>query len=165
MTRPTQLGTRALVVFAEGEPGAARREVAVLWVQYDGYPAGLGRRLVSCLKGKVVADGDTDAAARVSGVGDLAAQVIAYLKGLDAVDYERVGTRWEAVQVPVNRAGGHHLYASGARDLGEEYVYTLVCPPRTSSERGEGRLWLEVVSAAEGALFSGWLDDYAPVNP
>jgi hypothetical protein len=81
-------------------------EIVVLYRQYDGYPTGHGRDLLSFLNNMEIVNGISNNEERkiANGMGCLSAQVVAYLK-----------------EAP----GDFYLHSAGTRDIGEEFIYTL----------------------------------------
>lgn len=135
------MGTRCLTVADEN------KEILCMYRQMDGYPSGHGKELKEAFKGFRITNGISgDKTNSANGMGCLAAQIVAKFK---------------------DDVGGIYLYASGEREVGEEYVYSI-------SEK-DGRIWLDVLEG-EVAFFGlpgtkpelmewiyhGWLDDFEP---
>ena len=97
------MGTRSLTVFNNEMDN---EEIVVLYRQYDGYPTGHGRDLLSFLNNMEIVNGISNNEERkiANGMGCLSAQVVAYLK-----------------EAP----GNFYLHSAGTRDIGEEFIYTL----------------------------------------
>ena len=97
------MGTRSLTVFNNEMDNS---EIVVLYRQYDGYPTGHGRDLLSFLNNMEIVNGISNNEERkiANGMGCLSAQVVAYLK-----------------EAP----GDFYLHSAGTRDIGEEFIYTL----------------------------------------
>ena len=97
------MGTRSLTVFNNEMDN---EEIVVLYRQYDGYPTGHGRDLLSFLNNMEIVNGISNNEKRkiANGMGCLSAQVVAYLK-----------------EAP----GDFYLHSAGTRDIGEEFIYTL----------------------------------------
>ena len=97
------MGTRSLTIFNNEWDN---EEIVVLYRQYDGYPTGHGRDLLSFLNNMNMVNGISNNEKRkiANGMGCLSAQVIAYLK-----------------EAP----GDFYLHSAGTRDIGEEFIYTL----------------------------------------
>jgi len=97
------MGTRSLTVFNNEMDNS---EIVVLYRQYDGYPTGHGRDLLSFLNNMEIVDGISNTEKRriANGMGCLSAQIVAYLK-----------------EAP----GDFYLHSAGTRDIGEEFIYTL----------------------------------------
>ena len=97
------MGTRSLTVFNNEMDN---EEIVVLYRQYDGYPTGHGRDLLSFLNNMEIVDGISNTEKRriANGMGCLSAQVVAYFK-----------------EAP----GDFYLHSAGTRDIGEEFIYTL----------------------------------------
>lgn len=154
------MGTRSLTIFKDANE-EDQAEFAVLYCQFDGYPSGHGADILECLKGKVVVNGfENDN--QVNGAGDMAVQLIAFLKQKHARKFD--GTLGEYVPKPVNTPGGLRLMAAGSRDAGEEYLYTITCPkhPHDWTAEWKGSLLLTVEEADDEVLFEGLLDDFDP---
>ena len=97
------MGTRSLTVFNNEMDN---EEIVVLYRQYDGYPTGHGRDLLSFLNNMEIVNGISNNEERkiANRMGCLSAQVVAYLK-----------------EAP----GNFYLHSAGTRDIGEEFIYTL----------------------------------------
>ena len=97
------MGTRSLTVFKNEMDNS---EIVVLYRQYDGYPTGHGRDLLSFLNNMEIVNGISNNEKRkiANGMGCLSAQIVAYLK-----------------EAP----GDFYLHSAGTRDIGEEFIYTL----------------------------------------
>ena len=97
------MGTRSLTVFNNEMDNS---EIVVLYRQYDGYPTGHGRDLLSFLNNMEIVNGISPNEKRkiANGMGCLSAQIVAYLK-----------------EAP----GDFYLHSAGTRDIGEEFIYTL----------------------------------------
>jgi hypothetical protein len=96
------MGTRSLTVINDNE-GV---EICVLYRQLDGYLKGHGEELKSFLQEFVIESGLglKKAKRTANGMDCLAAQIVAHFK---------------------KEAGGFYLFPAGARDCGEEYIYTV----------------------------------------
>jgi hypothetical protein len=96
------MGTRSLTVVLESNS----TEICVLYRQFDGHPSGHGRELKQFLHDVVVVSGLSleNSKRTANGMNCLAAQIVAHFK---------------------TEAGGFYLYPAGARDCGEEYIYTV----------------------------------------
>ena len=105
------MGTRSLTVFVETwiNPDTKEqneKELAVMYRQMDGYPSGHGAELKEFLQDFTVVNGLSLETKKVAnGMGCLACQVVEHFKQ--------------------GEPGGFYLDAAGARDCGEEYIYTL----------------------------------------
>lgn len=157
------MGTRSLTVFKDANEEGDDAEFAVLYRQFDGYPTGLGADILECFKGKVVVNGYNDDN-QINGAGDMAVQLIAFLKQKESRNYDyKTG---EYTPKPVNTPGGLYLRAPGTRDCGEEFIYTLICPkaPTDWTTKWEGKLLLTVEETYRGGklLYEGPLDDFRP---
>ena len=97
------MGTRSLTVFNNEMDNS---EIVVLYRQYDGYPTGHGRDLLSFLNNMEIVNGISNNEKRkiANGMGCLSAQIVAHLK-----------------EAP----GDFYLHSAGTRDIGEEFIYTL----------------------------------------
>lgn len=157
------MGTRALTVFKDANEEGDKAEFAVLYRQFDGYPTGLGADILECFKGKVVVNG-YNADNQINGAGDMAVQLIAFLKVKGSKGYDP--KTFEDFPKPVNTPGGLYLRAPGTRDCGEEFIYTITCPrpPEDWAAKWEGKLLLTVEECyGSGAvLYEGPLDDFDP---
>lgn len=108
------MGTRCLTVVQD----EAKKDVIVMYRQFDGYPEGHGAELANFLKPFVIVNGyslDCKAGTHANGIGCLAAQLVAHFK---------------------KEIGGFYLHASGTRDVGEEFTYVV-------TER-DGKPYLEI---------------------
>lgn len=96
------MGTRSLTV-VKSEDG--KKEIIVMYRQYDGYPAGHGLELAEYLASFRVCNGFGEKVENLAnGMGCLAGQIVAHFK----------------IEV-----GQFYLYPSKSRDLGEEWIYTV----------------------------------------
>lgn len=101
------MGTRCLTVFQDSD----RKEICVMYRQFDGYPSSHGNDLKELLGGMQVVNGISGRDQKIAnGIGCLAAQVIAHFK---------------------KEPGGFYVHPAGTRDCGEEFIYTLHCPTQT----------------------------------
>lgn len=102
------MGTRSLTIFTE-HSHLGNREIVVMYRQMDGYPSGHGIELASFLSPFVIVNGFTygDTRTIANGMGCLAAQTIAQFKLESGV-------------------GSIYLHAAGTRDIGEEFIYTVI---------------------------------------
>jgi hypothetical protein len=158
------MGTRSLVVFKDANLEPHGGEFAVLYRQFDGYPTGMGADILECFKGKVTVNG-YNADHQINGPGDMAVQLIAFLKVKNARGFD--ATLNEYIPKPVNTPGGLYLHPPGTRDCGEEYVYAITCPKVPEgplSHKWEGSLLLTVEDCyGEGhLLYEGPLDAFDP---
>jgi hypothetical protein len=84
---------------------AERKEICVLYRQFDGYPEGHGKALRNFLKGKEIVNGYSSGDEKnFNGMGCLTAQVIAHFK---------------------KDIGNFYVHAAGTRDCWEEYIYVV----------------------------------------
>lgn len=125
------MGTRSLTIVRDGG-----KEIVTIYQQSDGYPTGVGADLKAFAGSMQICNGIRDgykAGEWANGMGCFAAQLIARLKKKDI--------------------GSVYIYPVGARNVGEEYVYTL-------SNR-DGRLYLEVCHPST-VVWEGLLGDFDP---
>ena len=117
------MGTRSLTVILEDD----RKEICVLYRQYDGYPSGHGAELKEFLNGFSVVNGlGMDNHNKIAnGMGCLAAQIISNFKA---------------------EPGGFYVYPSGTRDCGEEYIYTVYL--EKAGRKSPSRLLLKIQAGA-----------------
>lgn len=95
------MGTRCLTIIIDG---VKKEEICVLYRQHDGYPDGHGAELRAFLQSIKIIDGFSNERSAANGAHCLAAQIVAHFK---------------------TGIGEFYLYPAGARDMGEEYVYTV----------------------------------------
>lgn len=137
------MGTRCLTVFCD-----EKEEIVVMYRQMDGYPTGHGAELKEFLSGFSVVNGFglEQPSRQANGMGCLAAQTVAFFK---------------------TGIGQFYLYPAGARDCGEEYIYTI--------SQKEGKVWLKVQAGCMTffgmpgtkqehmpTLFEGFIEDFDP---
>lgn len=111
------MGTRSLVHFHDDD-----KILATVYRQFDGYPEGRGKELANFLAGITMRNGYSQgdaAGTHANGMGCLAAQWIAFEK---------------------EDIGNVYVYAAGATDCCEEYVYDV-------RETESGEIEVEVKSA------------------
>ena len=97
------MGTRSLTIMQDSF--GDHKEIAVLYRQFDGYPAGHGKELADFLSDMVITNGIGDRRIRSANGGQcLAAQIVAHFK---------------------EDVGGFYLCPAGTRDCDEEYRYTV----------------------------------------
>jgi hypothetical protein len=107
--------------------------LARLYIQYDGYPTGVGRQIQEILGGKSVVNGYNDADTQINGPGCMGAMLIDGLK---------------------EGCGGVYL-TPPAQVSSEEYDYTVTC-------KGAGNpIHLHVIGHGE-ELYDGTLNDFNP---
>lgn len=96
------MGTRSLTVVMD----EYKKEICVLYRQFDGYPTGHGKELKDFLKGFQIVNGMSinQTGKTANGMDCLTAQLIAHFK---------------------KGPGNFYLYPTGTRDCGEEYIYTI----------------------------------------
>jgi hypothetical protein len=160
------MGTRSLTIFKDAGQEELDGEIAVLYRQFDGYPDGHGADLLDCLGGKTVVNG-YNSDDQINGAGDMAIQVIAWLKQKHSREFAP-GTA-EYRPKPVNTPGQFSLHPAGTRDCWENYRYTLTCPKPgdwAANPKWEGKLHLKVESVFQKrdneVLYDGPLDDFDP---
>jgi len=126
------MGTRSLTVVQERWTGDEEpTEVMVMYRQMDGYPTCHGQELADFLAPLTMVNGMGDERQIANGMGCLAAQIVQHFK---------------------NGPGGIYLYASGVRDCGEDYVYTV----SMDTERpGSGPLRLSVSTRDGQTIYDG----------
>ncbi len=99
------MGTRAIISIKENED---EKDYCTCYRQYDGYPKGLGLELLEYIKGKQVVNGFNPLHKfheAFNGIGDFCASLVANLK---------------------QDIGDFYIEKVGTRNVGEEYVYTLI---------------------------------------
>lgn len=104
------MGTRSLTRFTEtfkNDKGEKKKkELVVMYRQYDGYPEGHGKELTNFLKKGTLVNGIGSEKTKVfNGMGCLSAQVISHFKK--------------------NKAGGFYIYPAKSKDCGEEFEYEI----------------------------------------
>lgn len=110
------MGTRSLTHIVSDEFGK-EQILCTIYRQYDGYPEGHGVDIAQFLTSRHLVNGISGDNDVFNGAGDLAAQLVAVLKQ---------GARFTATDPGGGiEPGGVYLTASGARDCGEEYTYTV----------------------------------------
>jgi hypothetical protein len=140
------MATRSITIINDGET-----EICVLYRHHDGYPSGHGADIVKALEGKVLVSGFGDVKTEINGAGDLAVQLIAWLKW-DAT----INCDWKPE--PINSAGGLYLYAPGTRNIGEDYVYTLTV---SEDEEFQEHLHVECKGYSPRESFKGSLSEFS----
>ena len=124
------MSTRSITILMDGDT-----EIAVLYRHCDGYPTGQGADLLRILAGKKCVNGISGKGPQINGAGDMAAQVVAGLKG--------------------DSGGNFYLYPPGTRDVWEEYTYTVTYV-------GPGEAIRLVVDGHRGRLYDGPIGDFDP---
>lgn len=125
------MGTRSLTEVYD-EPWGRRkpRRLVTIYRQMDGYPDGIGREIADFLSDRTIVNGfGTNTPQKANnGMGCLAAQLVAHLKG--------------------DEIGSVYLYPPGSRDVGEEYIYTITIntDKKAGVLRPAGKLNLRCVS-------------------
>ena len=148
------MATRSLTIMkADG------KEIAVLYRQYDGYPTGMGKDIVDCLRDKVVVNGYSSND-HVNGGEDMAIQLISYLKLKDVQESNARESLFPQgsgphVEKGVNTPGQYYLYPAGTRDCAEEYIYDV------DASHDTGKINLKVYHG-DMLTFEGNLNDYVP---
>jgi hypothetical protein len=100
--RGENMGTRSLTVFFDSV-SKHKKEIAVLYGQWDGDPGGHGLDLAEFLRGIQPTEG-LGGEKTANGIHCLAAQVIAHFK---------------------KEPGGFYLYPAGTRGMDEEFIYIV----------------------------------------
>jgi hypothetical protein len=128
------MGTRSLTIVTD----ECDKEIAVMYRQFDGYPAGHGQELASFLAGMMLVNGlplqmpkDTKIA---NGMECLAAQIVAHFK---------------------TKPGAIYLCAAGTRGVCEEYDYTVYT-------RSDGHIYVRVEEVYVDGAPSATLYDSTP---
>ena len=127
------MGTRSStnIVDASGDKPFT---LARLYIQYDGYPTGVGNDIKTVLGGKAMVNGFGDGKAEVNGAGCMAAMLIDGLK---------------------KGCGGVYV-TDPASESREEYHYVV-----TAQEAGKPIL-LQIFNYDGKELYNGPLDDFDP---
>ena len=99
------MGTRHLTVFHDSE--FSKKEIVVLYGQWDGYPSGHGLDLCEFLMNKKMVNGipcgENETKTKMfNGIGCLSASVVSHFKG---------------------NVGSFYLYPAKSRNHGEEFIY------------------------------------------
>ena len=126
------MGTRSLTVFIDEH---SKKEIVVMYRQYDGYIEYHGKRLCDYLQSfdeVVNGIGANDYVRKTAnGMSCLTAQAIMHFKSkIENRDYNtkvfnpETGFMESAV-MKGNHTGGIYLYPAGTRDYGEEYIYVV----------------------------------------
>jgi hypothetical protein len=99
------MATRSLTIVKESL-SLSTKELVVIYKQTDGYPEGMGLKLVNFLEGFIIINGipPNPEPKSANGMHDLAAQLVAAL---------------------MNGIGEIYLYPSGTRDVWEEFIYYI----------------------------------------
>jgi len=145
------MGTHAITIFLdEGDT-----EICRLYRQYDGFLTGHGEELKKALvNGKMVNGIDNSPGQKFNGSGDLAVQVIAYLKQTSVLNKIHHGHEPELKDLNVLQAGGLYLYPAGEVDSSEyEYVVSpgqIGKPPNL------------IVRIYANEIFNGSIKDFDP---
>jgi len=124
------MGTRSLTVFIDEDN---KKEIVVMYRQYDGYIEWYGMRLCEYLQSfeKVVNGISGETTKIANGMSCLSAQVIMHMKSqITRYDYNnRVFNpetgETEPALIEGNHEGGIYLYPAGTRSVGEEYIYVV----------------------------------------
>lgn len=123
------MSTPCLTILRDGD----NKDIAVLYRHWDGYPSGHGVQLRDFLKNIKLTDGiggDPKMGEAANGWHCLAAQIVEHFK---------------------SEVGQIYLYAPGAGDLGEDYVYVV--------KPGPSGIHLEVQDY-DRILYNGPLGDF-----
>lgn len=153
------MSTRSLVLI-KSHDGV---ELACIYRQCDGYPSGMGADIREALGGKQVVNGIGNEAKEVNGVGDMAVQLIAWLKYRNTIGMQALGAYPKPASI--NTAGGVYLFPIGTTDCGEEYVYEVFCgkePERPSRKGTPIRLVVHEGGRTGEVLYDGPLDAFDP---
>lgn len=129
------MGTRSITSFID-EGGS---EICTLYRQFDGYPYGHGQDLFDALHDAKLVNGLRRSGHEVNGMGDLAVQVISYLKVSNSND-------------PLE-GGGFYLYPPGTDEVGESYRYVIY--------PSNGDIHLDVFYYTD-KIYSGKIKDFDP---
>ena len=139
------MGTRSLTEVQDDWGGGT---LFTLYRQFDGYLSGMGKDLKKWLHGKQIINGigSETTPTHANGMGCLGAQLIAHFK---------------------TGIGEFYMKPPGARDLGEEFVYTIYLIADRSRRRGFGSLGIKVETVygpQEGlrVLYDGPVEDFDP---
>ena len=124
------MGTRSLTVFIDEHN---KKEIVVMYRQYDGYIDCYGKRLCEYLQSfeKVVNGMQGETTKIANGMSCLSAQVIMHMKNeIKRYDYNnRVFNpetgETEPALLEGNHEGGIYLYPAGTRSVGEAYIYVV----------------------------------------
>lgn len=165
------MGTRSLTVVRETPKG---KDLLVMYRQFDGDPTGMGKDLQDFLTPITMINGISGNITRckhcgddkylhtgkgscnnyepkvkaANGMGCLAAQIVAHFK---------------------TELGGIYLHASGSRDLGEEFVYTIYLDTKTNKlqlmVQGGATTYFGLPGTKQDnmpVLYQGDVDDFDP---
>lgn len=132
------MGTQAITIFVDEE----NAEVARMYRQMDGYPAGHGKELAEFLTGFRMVNGfsmnDWCDPKVANGMDCLAAQVVCHFKAkvnASRAEYERLRRKKKKVKVTVGQVGSIYLQATGG-PKDHEWIYEV--------SSLEGKPWLTV---------------------
>lgn len=126
------MGTRSLTVFIDEH---SKKEIVVMYRQYDGYIEYYGKRLCDYLQSfdeVVNGIGANDYVRKTAnGMSCLAAQAIMHFKS--EIENRDWNTKvfnaekgiMESALIEGNHSGGIYLYPAKTRDCGEEYIYIV----------------------------------------
>jgi len=118
------VGTRALFI-PHDENG---NEIAVIYIQFDGYPDGRPLDLFNFMKNRPLVNGYGEDLAVFNGMEDLTAQIITYLKLSLAREREmflKEGTYKVSDDFKEIQTGVVYVMPPGTRDVGKEYIYEI----------------------------------------
>jgi len=147
------MGTRALVILKEPD----NTELGVIYSQWDGYPAGLGKELGEILGEYEVGNGipckKVFSKPFANGMAELALHLICELKAKEWEEAEKTAKVVGGGSYPMpadqypkqagHKPGGYYLYPAGTRDAGEEWLYFV--------KEGEGgKVVIQVAQAEKG---------------
>lgn len=120
------MSTRSLTIIKDD----TSRDVCVMYRHHDGYPCDHGQELINYLRDAIIVNGLTDGDKRKhNGVGCLAASLVAHFK---------------------KGPGDIYLEPSGARNVGEHFVYII------SNQKGKLRIKVEGLGMP---LWEGLVDE------
>jgi hypothetical protein len=127
------MGTRSSTRIVDNTHGADTT-LARLYIQYDGYPTGVGAQIKDILGGKTMVNGYNDADTQINGAGCMGAMLIDGLK---------------------NGCGGVYL-TDPSEEERESYHYEVRCD-------GPGKpIHLKVCGYDDQVLYEGSLDEFDP---
>lgn len=140
------MGTRSLT-HIHSETGSV---LVTLYRQFDGYPTGHGQEMASFLASGQLVNGiqlgkrKPEEARRFNGMGDLAVQLITYLKQLS--NNGILHNKRKPAAAPM-ASGNLYIYPRGIRDCGEDYTYHI--------REEKGAIILQCISSLDQVLYEG----------
>lgn len=129
------MGTRSLTRVMDND-----QIVAVIYIQFDGYPSGVGKDIKNILGSRKLVNGYQDAKAEVNGMRCAAAMLVAGLKN--------------------DSAGGVYLYPVDAEDVGEEYEYKLWTDGGEIAFGESRQIQIECKESGGHLIYSGPLSEW-----